>query len=60
MKEKNETFSYTYSSINRQEVEKIRNKYIETKESDFENLKRIDRRISITKSFIFFFHKNSL
>ena len=52
MKEKNETFSYTYSSINRQEVEKIRNKYIETKESDFENLKRIDSKITNIATYV--------
>ena len=52
MKEKNETFSYTYSSINRQEVEKIRKKYIETKESDFENLKRIDSKITNIATYV--------
>ena len=52
MKEKNETFNYTYSSINRQEVEKIRNKYIETKESDFENLKRIDSKITNIATYV--------
>ena len=39
MKDDKDTFNYNYSAINREEIEKIRNKYISTQETNFEKLK---------------------
>lgn len=44
-------FNYTYSSINRKEVENIRSKYIEKKESDFDKLKKMDTKITNIATF---------
>ena len=49
--DKNETFSYTYSSVHREEVEKIRNKYIHVEEDDLNELRRLDNHITNTATF---------
>ena len=56
MKDDKDTFNYNYSAINREEIEKIRNKYISTQETNFEKLKRIDMKVIniSTISSIFF------
>ena len=56
MKDNKDTFNYNYSAINREEIEKIRNKYISTQETNFEKLKRIDMKVIniSTISSIFF------
>lgn len=55
MKEKNETFNYTYSSVNRKEVESIRNKYIQSNENDFGKLKRLDSKITNIATYVSIF-----
>jgi hypothetical protein len=47
----NETFSYSYSSIRREEIEKIRNKYIQNQEDDLNELRRLDNHITNTATF---------
>ncbi len=44
MEEKN-TFSYTYSAPENQEVLSIRQKYLPREESKFERLKKLDRKV---------------
>ena len=43
MSRENNTFSYTYSSKERQEVEAIRRKYLPPEEDRMERLRRLDR-----------------
>lgn len=52
MQENKESFNYNYSSINKEEVEKIRNKYIKTQESDLDELRKIDAKVSNTSTYI--------
>ena len=52
MQENKESFNYNYSSINKEEVEKIRNKYIRTQESDLDELRKIDAKVSNTSTYI--------
>jgi cytochrome b subunit of formate dehydrogenase len=40
----NEKFEYTYSAKNRQEIEKIRKKYLPHEEDKMEKLRRLDRQ----------------
>jgi Fe2+ transport system protein B len=47
----NETFSYSYSSIRREEIEKIRSKYIQNQEDDLNELRRLDNHITNTATF---------
>ena len=47
----NETFNYSYSSIRREEIEKIRNKYIQNQEDDLNELRRLDNHITNTATF---------
>ena len=49
--EQKETFNYSYSSIRREEVEKIRNKYIQNQEDDLSELRRLDNHITNTATF---------
>lgn len=42
MDEKNESFSYTYSAKQREEVKRIRQKYIPPEEDKLEQLRRLD------------------
>jgi hypothetical protein len=42
MNEKNETFAYTYSAKQQEEVQKIREKYIPQEENKMEQLRRLD------------------
>ena len=49
--EQKETFNYSYSSIRREEVEKIRNKYIQAQEDDLSELRRLDNHITNTATF---------
>lgn len=42
MNEKNETFSYTYSAAQQQEIQKIREKYIQKEQNKMEQLRRLD------------------
>lgn len=49
--EQKETFNYSYSSIRREEVEKIRNKYIQTQEDELTELRRLDNYITNTATF---------
>ena len=46
--EQKETFNYSYSSIRREEVEKIRNKYIQNQEDELTELRRLDNHITNT------------
>lgn len=39
----NETFSYTYSAQNREEIEEIRRKYLPQNEDKLETLRRLDK-----------------
>ena len=55
MQENKESFNYNYSSINKEEVEKIRNKYISTQESDLDELRKIDAKVSNTSTYISIF-----
>lgn len=43
MKDENESFSYTYSPKQQEEVKKIRQKYMPKEESKMEQLRRLDR-----------------
>lgn len=47
----NETFNYTYSSVHREEIEKIRNKYIQEQEDDLSELRRLDSYITNTATY---------
>ena len=42
MSEKNETFTYTYSATQQQEIQKIREKYIPKEQNKMEQLRRLD------------------
>lgn len=42
---KETTFEYSYSSKRQEEVERIRNKYIEKEESKMEQLRKLDREV---------------
>ena len=44
---KNGTFNYSYSAEKNKEVEKIRSKYTPREETDYEKLKKLDRRAEI-------------
>ncbi|MBE6348873.1 MAG: hypothetical protein E7064_08045 [Spirochaetaceae bacterium] len=55
MQENKESFNYNYSSINKEEVERIRNKYIRTQESDLDELRKIDAKVSNTSTYISIF-----
>lgn len=46
-----ETFNYSYSSVQREEIEKIRNKYIQNQEDDLSELRRLDNHITNTATF---------
>ena len=46
-----ETFNYSYSSIRREEIEKIRNKYIQNQEDDLSEMRRLDNHITNTATF---------
>lgn len=43
MENKDETFQYTYSAAQQQEVERIRRKYAQPEEDKMEQLRRLDR-----------------
>lgn len=43
MEEKKETFEYTYSARQQQEIEQIRSKYLPKQESKMEQLRRLDQ-----------------
>ena len=45
MDEKNEVFTYTYSAKQNDEVKRIREKYLPTKESKMDKLRRLDRGV---------------
>lgn len=42
MNDKNETFNYTYSATQQQEIQKIREKYIPKEQNKMEQLRRLD------------------
>ena len=46
--ENKESFNYTYSSIHKEEIEKIRNKYIQNQESDLDDLRKLDQKVTNT------------
>lgn len=46
MQEKNETFTYTYSAKDREELRRIRDKYLPPAETPLDQLRRIDRRVT--------------
>ena len=50
--ENKESFNYTYSSIHREEIEKIRNKYIQNQESDLDELRKLDQKVTNTATFV--------
>ena len=43
MEKVNETFTYTYSAKQQEEIEKIRRKYLSPEENKMEQLRRLDR-----------------
>lgn len=47
MSDRNETFHYTYSAAQQQEIQKIREKYIPKEQDKMEQLRRLDE--SVTK-----------
>lgn len=49
--ENKESFNYTYSSIHKEEIEKIRNKYIQNQESDLDELRKLDQKVTNTATF---------
>ena len=49
--ENKESFNYTYSSIHKEEIEKIRNKYIQNQESDLDDLRKLDQKVTNTATF---------
>ena len=49
--ENKESFNYTYSSIHKEEIEKIRNKYIKNQESDLDELRKLDQKVTNTATF---------
>ena len=52
MTENKDSFNYTYSSIHKEEIEKIRNKYIADQESDLDELRKIDLSVTNTATFV--------
>lgn len=44
MEEQNETFNYTYSAQQQEEIKNIRKKYVTHEEDKMEQLRRLDRR----------------
>ena len=49
--ENKESFNFTYSSIHKEEIEKIRNKYIQNQESDLDDLRKLDQKVTNTATF---------
>lgn len=45
MEEKNETFTYSYSSTQQEEIKRIRQKYLPPAEDKMEQLRRLDRSV---------------
>ena len=43
---KNESFSYTYSAVQKEELAKIRNKYLPKEEDKMERLRRLDAGVA--------------
>ena len=52
MADNKQTFNYTYSSINKAEIEKIRSKYIQNQESDLDELRKIDAKVTNTSAYV--------
>lgn len=50
--ENKESFNYTYSSIHKEEIEKIRSKYIQNQESDLDELRKIDAKVTNTSAYV--------
>lgn len=46
MKNKNETFEYTYSATQQEEIETIRRKYLPKEEDKMEQLRKLDRDVT--------------
>lgn len=46
MEENKETFSYTYSAKQQEEIERIRKKYMPPQEDKMEQLRRLDRSVA--------------
>lgn len=46
MEENKETFSYTYSAKQQEEIERIRKKYVAPEEDKMEQLRRLDRSVT--------------
>lgn len=46
MEENKETFSYTYSAKQQEEIERIRKKYMPPEEDKMEQLRRLDRSVA--------------
>jgi len=46
MENKNETFEYTYSAAQQEEIEKIRRKYMPKEEDKMELLRKLDRDVT--------------
>ena len=51
MHQNKDTFNFTYSAAYREEVEHIRSKYMESQESDLDELRKIDARVTSTATF---------
>ena len=49
--ENKELFNYTYSSIHKEEIEKIRNKYIKNQETDLDELRKLDQKVTNSATF---------
>lgn len=46
MKKHNETFEYTYSATQQEEIERIRSKYLPKEETKLEKLRKLDREVT--------------
>lgn len=46
MEHENETFNYTYSAQQQEEIQRIRKKYLPQEEVKMEQLRKLDRRVS--------------
>lgn len=46
MEHENETFNYTYSAQQQEEIQRIRKKYLPQEEDKMEQLRKLDRRVS--------------
>ena len=46
MEEKNETFNYTYSAKQQEEIKNIRKKYMDPEEDKMEQLRKLDQRVT--------------